>query len=62
MRSRAGSKQRTVTQEVLFTVMDISGVGYEMSPKNTASRQFPKRLFSKIAAAVIDGDTGELLE
>ena len=42
--------------------MDISGVGYEMSPQNTASRQFPKRFFGEIAAAVLDGDTGELLE
>ena len=42
--------------------MDISGVGYEMSPKSTASRKFPKQFFSKIAAAVFDGDTGKLLE
>ena len=25
-------------------------------------RRFPKRFFSEIAAAVLDGDTGELLE
>ena len=61
-RSRAGSGQRTVNQKVLFTVMDISGVGYELTPKSTASRKFPKRFFSEIAAAVLDGDTGELLE
>ena len=61
-RSRAGSGQRAITQEVLFTVMDISGVGCEMSPKSTASRKFPKQFFSKIAAVVLDGDTGELLE
>ena len=42
--------------------MDISGVGYEMSPKSTASRQFPKQFFSEITAAVLDGDTGKLLE
>ena len=60
--SRAGSGQRTVTQEVLFTVTDISGVGYELTPKSTASRKFPEQFFSEIAAAVLDGDTGELLE
>ena len=57
-----GSGQWTVTQEVLFTVMDISGVGYEPTPKSTASRKFPKQFFSEISAAVLDGDTGKLLE
>ena len=62
-RDRArGSGQRSVTQEVLFNVMDISGIGYELTPKSTASRKFPKRFFSEIAAAVLDGDSGELLE
>ena len=42
--------------------MDISGVGYELTPKSTASRKLPKQFFSEIAAAVLDGDTGELLE
>ena len=42
--------------------MDISGVGYKLVPKSTASRKFPKQFFSEIAAAVLDGDTGKLLE
>ena len=61
-RSRVGSGQRTVTQEVLMTVMDISGVSYKLTPKSTASRKFPKQFFTKMAAAILDGDTGELLE
>ena len=61
-RSRVGSGQCTVTQEVIMTVMDISGVGYKLTPKSTASRKFPKQFFTKMAAAVLDGDTGELLE
>ena len=61
-RSRVGSGQRSGTQEVLMTVMDISGVGYMLTPKSTASRKFPKKFFSKMATAVLDGDTGELLE
>ena len=61
-RSRVGSGQRTVTQEVLMTVLDISGTGYLLTPKSTASRKFPKQFFSEMAAAVLDGDTGELLE
>ena len=42
--------------------MDISGVGYELTPKSTASRKFPKQFFNKISAAVLDGNTVELLE
>ena len=61
-RSRVGSGQRSVTQEVFMPVMDISGVGYKLTPKITASRNFSKQFFTKMAAAVLDGDTGELLE
>ena len=46
----------------MFTVIDTSGVGYKLTPKSTASRKFPKRFFSEIAAAVLDGDNGKLLE
>ena len=35
-RSHVGSGQRSVTQEVLMTVMDISGVGYILTQKSTA--------------------------
>ena len=42
--------------------MDISGVGYELTPKSTASRKFPKQFFNTISAAVLDGNTVELLE
>ena len=45
-----------------MTEMDISGVGFMLTPKSTASRKFPKNFFSEMAAAVLDGDTGELLE
>ena len=45
-----------------MTVLDISGTGYLLTPKSTASTKFPKKFFSKMAAAVLDGDTGELLE
>ena len=61
-RSRAGSGQRTVTQEVLMNVLDISGTGYLLTPRNTASQKFPKKMFSEMAAAVLDGDTGKLME
>ena len=46
-RSRVGSGQRTVTQEVLMTVLDISGTGYLLTPKSTASRKFPRNSLVK---------------
>ena len=61
-RSLVETGQHSVTQEVLMTVLDISGTGYLLTPKSTASRKFPKQFFSKMAAAVLDGDTGKLLE
>ena len=42
-RSRAGSGQRTVTQEVMMTMLDISDTGYLLTPRNTASRKFPPK-------------------
>ena len=60
--SRVRSGQRAATQEVLMTGLDISGTGYMLTPKSTASRKFPKKFFIKMTADVLDGDAGELLE
>ena len=46
-RSRAGSGQRTVTQEVLFTVMDISGVGYELTPKKHRLKEISQAILQR---------------
>ena len=40
-RSRMGSSPRSITQEVLMTMLDISGTGAMLTPKSTASRKFP---------------------
>ena len=61
-RSRVRSGQHTGTQEVLMAVIDISGTGYMLTPKSTASKKFPKKLFTDMAANVLDGDADELLE
>ena len=45
-----------------MTVLYISGTGYLLTPRSTASRKFPKKFLSKMAAAVLDDDTGELME
>ena len=61
-RSPVGSSPRSVTQEVLMTMLDISGTGAMLTPKSTASRNFPAKFFTEMANAVLDGDSGELLE
>ena len=45
-----------------MTMLDVSGTGAMLTPKSTASRKFPKKFFTKMAADVLDGDAGELLE
>ena len=45
-----------------MTVLNISGTGYLTTPRSAASRKFPKKMFSKMAVAVLDGDTGKLME
>ena len=61
-RPRVGSSLRSVTQEVLMTMLDILGTGAMLTPQSTKSRKFPSKFFTKIANAVLDGDTSELLE
>ena len=61
-RSRVGSSPRSVTQEVLMTMLDISGTGAMLTPQSTKSRKFPSKFFTKMANAVLDGDSGKLLE
>ena len=61
-KSRVGSDQRSIMQEIPMTMLDISGTGAMLTPKSTASRKFPKKFLTKMAAAVLDGDSGELLE
>ena len=43
-RSRLGSGQRTVTQEVLMTVLDISGTGYLLTPKKHRLKKVPQAI------------------
>ena len=61
-RSRLRPSQRSVTQEVLMTILDIAGTGAKLTTISTASRKFPAQFFCKYANAVLDGDSGELLE
>ena len=51
---------RSTRQQRLLTALDISGV--KITAKQASSQKFPLEFITELAGAVIDGDTGELLE
>ena len=59
---RVGSRLRLITQEVLMIVLDISSAGAMLTLQSTASRKFPAKFFTKMSNAILDGDSGKLLE
>ena len=61
-RTRARASTRTITQEVLLQMADVSGSGGAITAKSAASRKFPMQFLCDYANAVLDGETGELLE
>ena len=54
------AQRRTLTQDVMYFGMNITST--PATPRNLASQKFPMKLLCKIAVAVLDGSTGELLE
>ncbi len=61
-RTRARAATRTITQEVLLQMTDVSGNGRAIMAKSAASRKFSMQFLCDYANAVLDGKTGELLE
>ena len=54
------AQRRTLTQEVIYCFMNTTST--PATPKNLVSRKFPMKLLCKIAGAVLDRSTGELLD
>ena len=61
-RTRSRTTARTIKQEVLMQVMDITKTKKAFSAKSAASRQFPPQFWAEYANAVLDAETGDLLE
>ncbi len=53
---------RTITQEAILTTIDISKSAENITARQTASRKYPLAFLCDLAAAVLDGETGEMLE
>ena len=60
--SRVGSSSRSVMQEVLMTMLDISRTGAMLTLKSTASRKFPAKFFTEMVNSVLDSASGKFLE
>ena len=61
-RTRARASTRTITQEVLLQMADVASSSSAITAKSAASRKFPMQFLCDYANAVLDGETGELLE
>ena len=53
---------RTLTQDYMLHMMEIPGYTAPFSSRQTASRTFPPQFLCDLAYAVLDDDTGDLLE
>ena len=62
VKTRARTTTRTVTQEVLLQMADVSSSGIAVMPRSAASRKSPMQFLCDYANVVLDGKTGELLE
>ena len=55
-------KIRTLTQDYMLHMMEIPSYTAPFSPRQAASRTFPLQFLCDLAYAVLDDDTGDLLE
>ena len=62
MSTRSKATPRTITQDVLMHVAEISGGKNGITAKSAASRKFRIQFLCDYAAAVLDHETGEMLE
>ncbi len=53
---------RTLTQDYMLHMMEVPGYTAPFSPRQAASRTFPLQFLCDLAYAVLDDDTGNLLE
>jgi hypothetical protein len=60
--TRQQQKVRTITQDYLFHMMDIPGHTKPFSNQQAASCKYPLQFLCNFAAAVLDDETGDLLE
>ena len=60
--TRLQRQVRTLTQDCLFHMMDIPGITKPFTNQQAASRKYPLQFLCDFASAVLDEETGDLLE
>mgnify|MGYP007089473653 CR=1 FL=1 len=60
--TRSKTRARSLTQEVALQAIEISGRGAKLTARSTAARKYPLEFLCEYANAVLDGETGELLQ
>ena len=56
------SETRALTDEFLYNAMEFPGITTNITEKSTATRKYPQQFITDWANAVIDKETGELME
>ena len=54
------SKRKALTQEVILSCMELTDT--PATPRQLALKKLPMKLLCEIAGAVLDGETGEMME
>ena len=62
MSTRTKTAARTITQDILMHVAETTTRGNEISAKSAASRKYPLQFLCDYANAVLDDETGEMME
>ncbi len=60
--TRQQQETRTLTQDFMLQCMEIPGYKAPFSPQQAASRKYPLQFLCDLAYAVLDDETGDLLE
>ena len=60
--TRQQRETRTLTQDFMLQCMEIPGYKSPFSPRQAASRKYPLQFLCDLAYAVLDDETGDLLE
>ena len=56
------STSLSIMDEVMLSWCQMSRTSYQIDPQKAASRKYPLKLFCELAGAVLDEETGDLLE
>ena len=60
--TRSQSTIFSIMYEAMLSCLQMSRISYQIDPRKAASRKYPLIMFCKMEGAVLDEETGDLLE